>query len=246
MAFHFVAILSDYIGGQRVGWHYASEGKLDREIVAEFMNKVEKCGHTTLGIHKLSTDSISWTSVVEKDSFFKDVLVSEDMEVFIRQITASKELNVHDIVKFILAIKPVTQLKLQKLLYYAYAEYLLKTGRKLFREPIVAYKYGPVVEEVYQVQRHNGSSVIVMEDDEFQLSTGASLPASVVRVLGSEDGVEATVCILEVVGRYFDLDARELVDKTHQVGGPWDTVYLEGMNCLITDDLIKGSHHLTV
>ncbi|MFB5763224.1 hypothetical protein [Paenibacillus medicaginis] len=101
MAFHFVAILSDYVEGQRIGWHYASEDKLDKEVIGAFMKKVEACGHTALGIHKLSTDSVKWSSVVEKDSFFEDIFVTEDMEVIISQISASKELSVHDVVKCI-------------------------------------------------------------------------------------------------------------------------------------------------
>lgn len=150
-------------------------------------------------------------------------------------------------VKFILSIAPVTHLKLQKLLYYAYAEYLLKTGRKLFSEPLVAFKYGPVVEEVFYTQRHNGSSIIDYKEDEmFVVSTDVSLPASVVRVIGADDGVAATDCIVEVLMRYKGHDARDLVDKTHQHGGPWDKVYVEGMNRPITDDVIKSLHHLVV
>lgn len=247
MAFHFVAILSDYVVGQRIGWHYASEDKLDKGIISDFMRRVEACGQTTLGIHKLSTESLEWSSVIEKDSFFEDVFVTEDMDVIIRQISASKELSVYDVVKFILSIKSVTHLKLQKLLYYAYAEYLLKTGRKLFYEPIVAFKYGPVVEEVFHTQRHNGSSVIdYKEDEKFILSTDVTLPASVVRVISSDNGVIATECIVDVLLRYGDVDARDLVAKTHQAGGPWDMIYKEGMNYIITDEIIKSRHQFVV
>lgn len=247
MAFHFVAILNDYVQGGRVGWHYASEGKLNKEIISEFMRAVETCGHTQLGIHKLSTDSLEWASVVKKDSFFGDVWITEDMNVFITQLSASKELSVHDVVKFILSVVPVTHLKLQKLLYYAYSEYLLRTGQKLFKEPIVAFKYGPVVEEVFHKHRHYGSSTIdYQEDEHFNASTDVTLPASVVRVVASQPGIIAAECILEVMARYRDVDAREMVDKTHQVGGPWDRVYIPGMNCEITDDIIKSYYHLAV
>ncbi|CAM3813282.1 MULTISPECIES: Panacea domain-containing protein [Paenibacillus] len=247
MAFHFVAILSDYTEGRRIGWHYASEDKLDRDVIREFMEAVEACGHTQLGIHKLSTDSIKWSSVVEKDSFFKDVLITKDKNAFLKQVTAGKELNVHDVTKFILSIMPVTHLKLQKLLYYAYAEYLIETGRRLFKEPIVAFKYGPVVEEVFYKHRHYGSSTIdYKEDEKFILSTGASLPASVVRVVTSEGGISATDCIMNVLFRYSHYSATDLVNRTHQAGGPWDQVYKEGMNRVISDDSIKKYHHLVV
>lgn len=247
MAFHFVAILSDYVEGKRIGWHYASEGKLDKKVIEQFMKEVEACGHTQLGIHKLSTDSILWKSVVEKDSFFEDVFITEDMNTFLSHIKAGKELSVHDITKFILSTGSITHLKLQKLLYYAYAEYLLKTGKKLFKEPIVAFKYGPVVEEVFHKHRHYGSSNIdYIEDEVFLISKNVSLPASVVRVISSEGGIEATECILEVLMRYKDCTPSDLVSKTHQIGGPWDRVYIEGMNRRITDEDIKQFHHLVI
>lgn len=44
---------------------------------------------------------------------------------------------------------PVSNLKLQKLLYYVQAASLVETGRRMFADEISAWKYGPVVENVY-------------------------------------------------------------------------------------------------
>ncbi|MDT2193876.1 type II toxin-antitoxin system antitoxin SocA domain-containing protein [Paenibacillus larvae] len=55
---------------------------------------------------------------------------------------------------------------MQKLLYYVYADFLLATGKKLFKEPIVAFEYGPVVEEVFLYKVH-GSSEIDYKDGIF-------------------------------------------------------------------------------
>lgn len=44
---------------------------------------------------------------------------------------------------------PVSNLKLQKLLYYVQAAKLVKSGERMFKEDICAWKYGPVVESVY-------------------------------------------------------------------------------------------------
>lgn len=43
----------------------------------------------------------------------------------------------------------ISNLKLQKLLYYAQAWYLVNYGTPLFKEPIEAWELGPVVKEVY-------------------------------------------------------------------------------------------------
>lgn len=54
----------------------------------------------------------------------------------------------------------ITNLKLQKLLYYAQGCYLAITDKPLFNEPIVAWEHGPVVEDVYYKYRKNKSNGI--------------------------------------------------------------------------------------
>lgn len=56
----------------------------------------------------------------------------------------------------------ITNLKLQKLLYFCQASYLIQTEGKsaCFEEPIIAWPYGPVVYEVYKEFSYFGSSEI--------------------------------------------------------------------------------------
>ncbi len=49
---------------------------------------------------------------------------------------------------------PVSNLKLQKLLYYIQAASLIKRDKELFRDDIVAWQYGPVVERVYNEYKY--------------------------------------------------------------------------------------------
>lgn len=44
----------------------------------------------------------------------------------------------------------LTQMKAMKLLYYIQAASLVATGKRMFNNDIVAWKYGPVVEEVHK------------------------------------------------------------------------------------------------
>ncbi|MEV2320431.1 hypothetical protein ABNC55_20890 [Paenibacillus larvae] len=80
MVFHFIAL--EGVGDRRIAWHYASEGKLDKETLKAFMAKTKGM---TGGIHKIQTDSTSWQSVVDRDSYFADVLVTRDADEFIRK-----------------------------------------------------------------------------------------------------------------------------------------------------------------
>ncbi|MCA4157634.1 Panacea domain-containing protein [Priestia megaterium] len=245
MAFHFIAIMSHYIEGSRIAWHYASEERLDKEVINSFFSKVKrKCGEVHFGIHKLSTESTSWKSVVEKDSFFDDVISTEDMDTFVEYVSSDQELSARDVAKFILSSIPVSHLKLQKLLYYCYAEFIQRTGLKLFREPIVSYKYGPVVESIFKEFTVHGSSVIDYEEDKAFVIPVDKLTAkpSFMKIANSEHGLVALDCIIDVLQQYGHKSPFELVDITHQEGGPWARVYKPGQNNIITDDHIIQYH----
>lgn len=59
----------------------------------------------------------------------------------------------------------ISNLKLQKLLYYAQGCFLAVTGDSLFDDKIVAWQHGPVVERVYHDYKHNGSNGIPFDED---------------------------------------------------------------------------------
>ena len=59
----------------------------------------------------------------------------------------------------------ITNLKLQKILYFAQAYYLAKLGQPLFSDKIEAWDYGPVVPSVYRGFKHHGRKPIVLKED---------------------------------------------------------------------------------
>lgn len=63
----------------------------------------------------------------------------------------------------------ITNLKLQKLLYYVQGFNLALNGEKLFAEPIEAWRYGPVVADLYHYYKDNGSQVI-LPDPNYEFS----------------------------------------------------------------------------
>ena len=54
----------------------------------------------------------------------------------------------------------VTNLKLQKLLYYAQGFYLAVYDKPLFEEQIEAWEYGPVVPEIYHSFKTSGADIL--------------------------------------------------------------------------------------
>jgi uncharacterized phage-associated protein len=59
----------------------------------------------------------------------------------------------------------VSNLKLQKLLYYAQGSHLALYDKPLFPDPIEAWTHGPVVPPVYHVYKQYGSSPIPVPAD---------------------------------------------------------------------------------
>lgn len=59
----------------------------------------------------------------------------------------------------------ITNLKLQKLLYYAQGYFLAKKGYPLFNEDFLAWEHGPVIKIIYNKYKNNGSRGIVYDKD---------------------------------------------------------------------------------
>lgn len=52
-----------------------------------------------LSIHRMSTNSMDWSSITEKDLFFKDKVVIENRDEFIHFVQADAGLDTHKIIK---------------------------------------------------------------------------------------------------------------------------------------------------
>ncbi|HET7230009.1 MAG TPA: type II toxin-antitoxin system antitoxin SocA domain-containing protein [Longimicrobium sp.] len=112
---------------------------------------------------------------------------------------------------FLSAVDPragdsLTNLKLQKLLYYAQAWTVALLGRPLFREPVEAWAHGPVVDNVYQQYKGHGFN---------------SLPAVRKTV---EVAPEERVLLEDVLAVYGEHSATFLEALTHSEE-PWASVW---------------------
>ena len=101
----------------------------------------------------------------------------------------------------------ISNLKLQKLLYYAQSAHLaLCDGEPLFPEPIFAWKHGPVVRSIYEKYKDNHSDFL-LPDCEVDLNCI------------SPDDREILSDVYSTFGQY---DAWKLRDMTHSED-PWLT-----------------------
>lgn len=97
--------------------------------------------------------------------------------------------------------KYITNLKLQKLLYFVQAISLMVFGEKAFPEKVLAFQYGPVVNEVYNNYKKNSSNEIKSE-----------------KVKNISSGLYKIT--EEVVNSYGFMETGRLIDFTHEEE-PW-------------------------
>lgn len=235
---HFILVASSYARGERIGYHLVHKEQIDKKIIEEKMRRLHKINREDIGVHSFITDSKKWDSILELDSFFEDVIICQDFDEFESVLMSDLKITAIDVAKFFLAMIPISHLQLQKLVYLAYKEYLTKYEESLFKEKIVAYQYGPVVEEVYQTFKTYGSKTIEINDSKEYILKDIHLPQALGRMALAKEAEKIIPVLLKVVDKYGALSARQLVDFTHSKQGPWDTVYKLGLNCEITDDII--------
>ena len=178
--------------------------------------------------------------MIELDSFFEDIHVFTDLEEFLLEMKEDSQITALDVSKFLLSLKSMTNLKLQKMIYWVYAEYLEKTGKKLFKDDSIACKYGPVVPSVYEYYKDNGRNDIQVDKDEKIVTQEITLPMVLARFLQSLDEKNVIDSIQSTFKKYGHLTASELVTITHRKGTPWDHT----INDIITDENILKYHHV--
>ncbi len=101
--------------------------------------------------------------------------------------------NVNDVAKyFLFLVDPeagdlISNLKLQKLIYYSQGFHLAMHNTPLFDDDVLAWDHGPVVESVYHSYKHFGSNAIQTPDgfdDSVLTETEKSLLKEVYEVFG--------------------------------------------------------------
>ena len=134
----------------------------------------------------------------------------------------------------------ISNLKLQKLLYFVQAYFLAFTQshEPCFNERIEAWDFGPVVPSVYREFKQFGSSTIPPVKSYLECSTDNIW--SVQKKLFSDDVIDQKnrEIIGEIVDKFASYSAGELVDLTHNQK-PWKSAYQPFLNREITKKSIK-------
>src|SRR5579871_3771152 len=116
--------------------------------------------------------------------------------------------------------QPVTIMSLLKILYFAHAWHLVKTGKPLVGQPFEAWTRGPVCRVVYDQFKGIGSAPIEARATALNVETVQFEPA------GYQAVDNETRRLLENVFDYYSrYHPFRLSDLTHEKGSPWEQVW---------------------
>ena len=245
MVKHYIVMSSAYSLGKRIVIDYHYDDIKEMSKIKKDMDYIIKmCGKDVpISIHSIQTNSVSWESVIKLDKFFKDTLLIKTKEEFVDIILKDRVLTGLDIAKYILSVVPCTHLKLEKLTYLCYANYLCEEKKKLFEDKIFAYRLGPIIESIYKKYKKSGLGKLQVEDDKKTYNEDLKKLSSRSRILSSQDGIKKLVSIDNTLEKYSHLSARDLVYLTHKHETPWEKSGAgKSLNIEISDELILRYH----
>ena len=134
--------------------------------------------------------------------------------------------DARDVANYILDVAdqhaiPITNLALQKILYFCQGNFLTHYDKHLFHNPIEAWKFGPVIRSVYESFRIFGSEPIaarVLHND--------ALDRRVYAEQFEPDGPTRDF-LNTIILSFAKMSPSSLVHLTHAHGGPWQSALEE-------------------
>ena len=137
--------------------------------------------------------------------------------------------NATDVARYIIAYeaaqgRPVSNLRLQKLLYFVQANCIVSTDKPCFSSRMEAWDYGPVVPSVYR---------------EYCIYAGAAIPASPITSSLNAIATEDAPPVNSMLDRCASISTTNLVSISHKQA-PWFDAYHNPLTNEITAQSIKN------
>ena len=117
---------------------------------------------------------------------------------------------------------PVSNLQLQKILYYIQVYFLKKTGIPFFKDEIEAWQFGPVVPKVY-----------------YKYAGFGSAPITFFATPDIDWDTEERKAVNSIVQEKCTLSPWDMVEDTHMEGKPWKTFYEEGKRAILPNEAMR-------
>lgn len=155
-------------------------------------------------------EQVNW-SKGERSRFAKSAIQERNYDVrsianwFIRRFASSGTL--------------VTNLSLNKIVYFAFERFLVERSVLLSKAKIEAWAHGPVFREIYHSLKNYGDTPVTDEIKKFSVRERKLVPASDALQASDEEYLE------ELARTYGRLSAGQLVDLSHRANEPWAAIW---------------------
>jgi uncharacterized phage-associated protein len=113
----------------------------------------------------------------------------------------------------------VTNLSINKILYFVHGHFLAHFSFPLIREPVEAWEFGPVFPEIYRQFREFERTPIKERTKRLDVSSGRMVPFE------ERIPLEELDRIAPIIDFYLKLPAWKLVELSHEPGSPWHRIW---------------------
>jgi uncharacterized phage-associated protein len=118
--------------------------------------------------------------------------------------------------------RSVSNLSLQKIVFFCHAWSLTRLGKPLIRHSFEAWQHGPVLQYLYREFKDFGEQPVTSRARRLNPLTGQK------EVVAYDFDMPTDALLTEVVDFYSRMSAYDLVALTHVRGGPWEEVWHHG------------------
>ena len=116
---------------------------------------------------------------------------------------------------------PITNMKIQKMVFFAHAVYFHERHQPLISDPVTAMQHGPVIISLYAHLKRYGSSNIKKKIEIAQESNDLFFPWETVIPCIRKDDADTRAYLDRVWSKLSPLEAWQLRAVSHMKGGAW-------------------------
>jgi uncharacterized phage-associated protein len=131
----------------------------------------------------------------------------------------------------------LTQINIQKLVYFAHGWNLAWRNEPLILESIEAWQYGPVVRTLYDQFRRFGSDPITDRARDFRIDSNGKFVTPIAAIDQSEPGIDARNVVGAIWQQYGSLKPFQLVELTHAPNSPWEKSWSSKQSVIPNDEI---------
>jgi uncharacterized phage-associated protein len=136
--------------------------------------------------------------------------------------------------------EPLSNMHLQKIIFFAHAAYFKQTGKPLFSDPVVAWQHGPVIESLYHRLKQYGNGEINDEISVLKSCDAAKVfPCRFFTPSIQPNDKDVVEYLDDVWEKLARVDTWRLRALSHAEGGAWFTTVKKFVNNPADDNEVR-------